>query len=443
MSARQVFVPYEPREAFMPFHQRGERWAILVCHRRAGKTTALLADMLKRALEGPPDGRYAYIAPLYSQAKSIAWDILLGLTQDVATKRYESELRVDLLNGARIRLFGSDNPDSLRGLRFDGAALDEYADIKPNVFAEIIRPALADRGGWCIWAGTPKGHGHFRDLFERARQSEDYFVAYLPVSATGLLGKTELDDARAQMSEELYRQEFECSWEAPRSGSYYGALLEEAERDGRIGEFPPDPDMPVSAAFDLGWRDSTAIWYWQPRPGGYQVVDHDEAAGRTVDDWVDLLRAKGYDYDTLWLPHDARAKSMQTGRSTVEQLLAYKLPCRIAPQLRIQQGIDAVRMCLPRCVFHEPTTTVGLRRLRAYGRTWNDRTQSYADNPRHDENSHSADAFRMAALVMREHQGKPRALDVSPVRSADRAFSLEVLWQDRATARAGGIHAME
>ena len=440
-SVTRLWVPYKPRRAFADFHNREQRWAILVCHRRCGKTTALVADMLRKALEGPRDGNYAYIAPFLSQAKSISWSILLGLTNDVAVKRYESELRIDLFNGAKIRLYGADNPDALRGNRFDGLALDEYADIKKSLFDEVLRPALADRKGWAIFAGTPKGVGHFRDLYESATRDPKWYVAYLPVSVTGLLDKEELDDARALMTPETYAQELECSWVAPRSGSFYGDLLETAENEGRIGDVPADSDLPVSAAFDLGWRDSTAIWTWQPRPGGFAIVDHDEAAGRTLDDWVDLLLAKGYTYDCLWLPHDARAKSLQTGRSTIEQLLAHGFKCRIAPELRVQQGIDAVRMVLPQCHFHEPTTRIGLRRLREYRRLWSDANQAYSNQPKHDAASHSADAMRMAALVMEEYRGKARNMHNPAALPIDRAIQLQVLWDDAEQNRPQGTAA--
>ena len=440
---RRVYVPYEPRQVFLPFHNRTQRWALLVCHRRSGKTTALLADSVRKALEGPKDGRYAYIAPLYAQAKSIAWDILLGLTREVAVKTYESELRVDLLNGARVRLFGGDNPDSLRGLRFDGAAMDEQADNKPSLFTEVVRPALADRQGWGVFAGTPKGVGEFKDLYERAKADPRWYVAYLPVSVTQLLSKAELDDARQQMSPEVYDQEFECSWVAPRSGSYYGKLLAQAEAQGRIGNFPHDPALPVVAAADIGWRDSTAIWYWQPRPGGFAFIDHDEQAGFTVDDWHDLLQAKGYEYERLWLPHDARAKNMQTGRSTIEQFLAHGYPCRITPELSVQQGIDAARLVLPGCHFHEPTTRVGIRRLAEYHRHWNERSQAYSNAPAPNQPDHTADAFRYAALVVKEYQGTALTPKVDAARPADRAFQLEVLWQERDRNQVGGAHAID
>ena len=423
-----IRINYTPRTQLVPFHNRTQRWAVFVCHRRFGKTTGILADMVKRALEGPSDGRYAYLAPLYSQAKAIAWDILLGMTQDITVKKYESELRVDLINGSRIRLHGADNPDSLRGNKYHGVAVDEYADIKQQLFDEVLRPALADTQGWATFAGTPKGPNHFRDVYEYARKHDDWFVLYLPHSETGILPDEEIEEMRAQMSPEVFEQEIECSWNAPKSGSYYGAILTEVERAEQIGDFPHEPEMKVHAAFDLGWRDSTAIWYWQPRPGGFAIIDHDEAEGRTLGDWARLLKGKGYTYEQIWLPHDARAKSLQTGRSTIEQMLEHGFPCAIAPELSIQQGIDAVRVILPKCYFNEPTTRVGLRHLRLYSRLYNQANNAFSNQPKHDEHSHSADAFRYMAVSAKDFAGTPIKQKGPIARGFDKNYQLEVLW---------------
>ena len=149
---REIIIPYSPRDAFKKFHRRSERWACLVAHRRAGKTVACINDLIRRAFaESKTEARYAYIAPFYSQAKSIAWDYLLKFSEPVRVNANASELWVELLNGARIRLFGADNPDALRGLYLDGVILDEYADMRPRVWGEIIRPLLADREGWAVF----------------------------------------------------------------------------------------------------------------------------------------------------------------------------------------------------------------------------------------------------------------------------------------------------
>ena len=410
-----------------------------------------------RALEGPADGRYAYIAPYYAQAKAIAWDMLRGLTRDVAVGKSEVELHVTLMNNSRIRLFGADRPDSLRGIRLNGVACDEYADWQPEVYEEVLRPMLTDTGGWAVFPGTPKGRNHFYEGHEQVRRdatqeytynsnpyawaSADWFGMLLPASVSGLIPESELEAARQQMSPEVYAQEFQCSFVAPRSGSYYGERIEAVRASGRVGHFPHDPEMPVHAAADLGYTDSSAWWFWQERPGGYAVIDYEEHDQRPLDWWIDLLNAKGYRYETLWLPHDARAKSLQTGRSTVEQMLSSGLPCKIAPELKVQHGIDAVRMQLPQWYFNEDTTALGISRLTNYRRRWMPKTATYSIAPLHDANSHGADAARYMALVQRTTPDQP--LDIRPVTTGfDRAFQLSVLFDDRSEARPKGVAGM-
>ena len=130
----------------------------MVAHRRAGKTVACVNELIKAALTFPgTDGRFGYVAPFYSQAKAVAWDYAKRFSAVVPGLQInESELRITYPNGSSIRLFGADNADSLRGLYFDGLVADEYGDWKPSVWGYVIRPALADRGGWAIIIGTPK-----------------------------------------------------------------------------------------------------------------------------------------------------------------------------------------------------------------------------------------------------------------------------------------------
>jgi hypothetical protein len=399
--------------------------------------------MVARALEGPAGGRYFYVAPFLGQSKAIAWDILRHVSQPVAVKTSEVELWVDLINGARIRLFGADRPDALRGLACHGCLADEYADWNPQVFEEIILPMLADTGGWGIFGGTPKGRNHFHEQRELATGHENWHTELLPVSKTGLIGEDELSYLRTTMSPEVYAQEFECSFVAPRSGSYWGEMVEGAMAHGRVGDFPHDESLPVYMACDLGFTDSMASWYWQAHPDGWRLIDYDEFDSRPLDWWLRLWGAKGYRYETVWLPHDARAKSLQTGRSTVEQVLAHDVPCKIVPNLAVQDGIEAARMVFPRCYFNEPTTRQGLNRLSNYRRQWNQKTASYSQRPLHDENSHGADAFRYFALVA----GKPDATVMGKdpvVPKLDRAYQLNVLFEDRESRHGGrGAHGMD
>lgn len=251
--SRLIKLKYRPRSVFSDFHKRSQRWAIVVAHRRCGKTVACINDLIvKASLEGKKDGRYAYVAPYYSQAKNIAWDYLVRFAEPVLAKANQSELWVELINGSRIRLFGADNPDALRGLYLDGIVLDEYADMRPRIWGEIIRPLLADRLGWAVFIGTPKGHNAFWDLYNNASKDDRWYVKTLRASQTELLPAEELEDARKSMSEDQYLQEFECDFESAILGAFYGKEMRQLTDQGRITTVEFDPMFKVQTAWDLG-----------------------------------------------------------------------------------------------------------------------------------------------------------------------------------------------
>ena len=194
---------YAPRKAFLKFHYREDRWACIVAHRRAGKTVACVMELLTRALASKKNRPvYAYLAPLYKQAKRVAWEYLKEYGAEVIVNKNESELYVDLINGARVYLLGADDPDMLRGLYLDGVVLDEYADMKHRVFAEVIRPALADRNGWAVFIGTPKGENSFYDIAQMEKNSDDWYYLELKASESGLLSDEEIRDMKAIMTED-------------------------------------------------------------------------------------------------------------------------------------------------------------------------------------------------------------------------------------------------
>lgn len=234
------------------------------------------------------------------------------------------------------------------------------------------------------------------------------------------------------MTEDEYAQEYECSFDAAVKGTYYAKLIAQAEADGRCpsGRAEHDPDHPVFVAADLGYTDSTALWFWQERPDGVAIIDYDEAHSEPLDFYFDLLRGKPYRYDTIWLPHDARAKSLQTGRSTVEQFLSAEFPVRIGPKLDLQDGIEAVRAVLPRAHF-SPRCENGVEALRAYRRKWDEETKSYSSRPEHDWSSHGADAFRYLCLVARERIVAPTEAPKRIQEVAAPEYRLEELFADR------------
>ena len=400
----EIDLGYRARDQFVPFHTRAQRWACLVCHRRAGKTVACIADLIDAALCcDKPNGRYAYVAPTYAQAKDIAWNYLKQYTAPIPNiKLSDSELHVTMPNGARIRLYGAENYDRMRGIYLDGCVLDEYALFDPRAWPEVIRPALSDRRGWAVFLGTPKGQNAFYETWRDGQRDEAWFTLMLKASETGILGDEELADARKTMSEDQFAQEYECSFEAAVPGAYYGKLMRQAEEDKRITRVPYDPMMPVETWWDLGVGDSTVIWFAQRSPGGeVRLIDYHETHGEGLPAFVKLLNAKPYNYSRHVAPHDIEVRELGTGRSRREMADELGLRFDVAPKLTVEDGIEAVRMLLPRCWFDADKCQPGIDALKWYQAEYNDKMRTFKAKPLHDWASHAADACRYGA-VMRE-----------------------------------------
>jgi hypothetical protein len=435
----EVELDYQPRDVFLDFHERKQRWAVIIAHRRAGKTVSCLNDALYRAImEGKEDGRYAYVAPYYAQAKTIAWDYLLKFSRPVLAKANQSELWVELVNGARIRLFGADNPDAMRGLYLDGVVLDEYADMKPSIWGAVIRPLLADRQGWATFIGTPKGHNQFWDVYNNATKDPDWFVKTLRASQTNLLPESELADAAKSMTEDQYLQEFECDFESAILGAYYGKEMRQLTDQGRIQPIKFDRNFPLFSSWDLGYSDDTTIWTWQVVHGEIRFLDYHSSNGQSIPFYTGYIAQQEEKYKAQYkahyLPHDAKAKTLASGgKSIIEQLSAkIKLESmKIVPNLSLQDGIQATRMMLLRSWF-DPKCEDGLECLRQYERSYNEDKKVFSDKPLHNWASHGADAARMAAIAWQEEAKLPHKDDsIRGLFVGQTDVSLNELWKQQ------------
>lgn len=432
-----IELKYQPRPQFVPYHSRDKRWSCLVAHRRAGKTVAVVNDMITRSVyTKKTDARYAYIAPYYGQAKLIAWDYLKKGTEGLQEKVMESELSIKLVNGSSIRLFGGDNIDALRGIYLDGVVLDEFADMNPSIWGSVVRPLLADRRGWATFIGTPKGHNAFYDVREQARNSSDWFYAELRASETHIIPAEELEDARKSMTDDQFAQEFECDFEAAITGAYFGKELKWLEAEGRLTEVPHEPEYLVDTYWDLGRDDETVIWFAQDIANEQRVIDVYAAHGQDIDHYVHVLAEKGYEYGTHWLPHDAKAKTLATKRSVVEQLaFDHKLRCKVVPRLDLLDGIQATRKMLKKCWFDREKCYIGLEALKVYQQQYDEDRKVYRDRPLHNWASNYADAFRQMALAYRPSELAPDGKTAKRQRDAARtlpppAYTLDALFAD-------------
>jgi phage terminase large subunit len=406
---------FDPRHLQDQLHDELARFNALVAHRRFGKTVYCVNELIDGAGKEdlPPDPRFAYIAPFYNQAKDVAWGYLKHFASPIPGVEFnESELRADFPGGARIRLYGADNADRLRGLYFDGVVLDEYAQMAPRVWSEIIRPALADRLGWAIFIGTPMGRNAFADIYDGAvngfpepdgtrRKDRDWRGFMFKASETGIIPEAELAAARRAMTTDQYMQEFECSFDAAIPGAYYAAILQQAEQMGRVRPMAYEPALAVHTGWDLGIGDPTAIWFCQVVHGEPRLIDYYENSGVGLDHYVAQLRAghrAHWIYGQHFFPHDLRVKELGSGLSRVEVLKSFGLSPTVLPQSGLDDGISQARFILRKCWFNSERTGDGLKALRQYRSEWDEKRQVLKPTPLHDWTSHAADSFRYLCI---------------------------------------------
>ncbi len=410
MAVQEVVIPYLPRPQFEAYHDRTERFAKIVAHRRFGKTVGCINDKIRQAIINPrqfPAPRYSYIGPTFTQAKDVAWSYLKYYCQGIpGIKTSESELWVEFPhNGARFRLYGADNYDRLRGTYNDDVTIDEPAQMDPRAWPEVIRPTLADFNGGATFIGTPAGRDWFYKV-DKSETGEDlpgWFRLTLKASETGIIAPAELESLRSGLTQEQYAQEFECSFEAAVIGAYYGRLMAAAENDkpSRITGVPYEPTAPVYTAWDLGIRDSTAIWFAQCVGREIRIIDYYEASGVDLGHYVREIFNRPYLYAGHIVPHDAQAKELGTGKSRLEVLESLGLKdLTICAMHRVEDGINAVRTIIPRCWFDARKCARGIDALKLYRSEYDDKLQALKPRPVHDWTSHAADAFRYLAMTL-------------------------------------------
>lgn len=413
-----VVIDYAPRPQQLEIHRLIDthRFVVLVCHRRFGKTVLGVNHLIRSSLTCKRQRpRFGYLAPTYTQGKATAFDYFKHYSNDIPGRTVnQSELRVDMPNQGQVRIYGADNPDSLRGLYFDGVDLDEYGLHQAKTYSEVIAPTLVDRGGWALFKGTPNGRNQFYEIAEHAKKRQaagdkDWAFAEYKASQTGLLDEVYLAAARSQMTADEYAQEFECSFEAAVKGAIYAREMEATREQKRITRVPFDPVLPVDTDWDIGYGDATAIWFSQSlKSGEVRVIDYYEASGEGLPHYAQVLKRReverGYVYGSHWAPWDFAAMSFETGKSRMDAAREHGFAFKQCPRLarseegEVEEGINAVRMLFPRCWFDAERCNAGLEALMHYRRDYNQRLNEFKATPVHDWASHGADAFRGLAV---------------------------------------------
>ena len=405
---------YTPRAYQLPFLRamdNGCRRAVKVWHRRAGKDKTDLNFMVKRAAERR--GYYPYFFPTTAMGRKVLWDgmdksgfkFIDHIPAPLIANKNNTEMKVTLKNGSIIQIIGTDNIENV-GVNPIGCNFSEYSLQNQRAW-DLIRPILAENGGWAIFNFTPRGKNHAYDLLKMAQANPKWFAEVLTVDDTNAISPEAIQEERdSGMSEDMVQQEFYCSFELGQEGSYYGKYMSQALLDGRICSVPFDPAAQVITAWDIGIGDSTAIWFYQQIGGEIHLIDYYERAGEGLAHYASMLETKRQEnnwiYQAHYAPHDIEARELNTGLSRKDYARQLGINFITLPKLRVEDGIEAVRAILPRCWFDERNCADGIKALENYRKRFDERHNVYSNVPLHDWASHGADAFRYLAVAIKQ-----------------------------------------
>ena len=410
----ELTIPYHftPRDYQLPIFEAIDSWVkriIMVWHRRAWKDKACFNIIVKKAMEDV--WIYYYVFPTYSQGKKAAWDwidkdgwkTINHIPQEIIKRKNDTEMKVELINGSIIQIVWSDNVDSIVWTNPIGIVFSEYSLQSPAVW-DFLRPILAENGWRAIFNFTPRWDNHAKELMDMAKENPDWMVSIQTVDDTKAIAPEVLESERREIiqkngSDAIFQQEYYCSFDAGINGSYYAEILTQLEQAWRRTTLPYDPALDVFTAWDLWINDSTAIRFRQRLGKEIRIIDYYENNGEWLSHYVWMLKEKPYRYWTTWLPHDAQAKSLQTGKTTAEKLAEYGFTdIQIVPRLSVLDGINSARAILPYCWFDREKTERGWKCLKNYHKELDEKRQAFKW-PEHDWSSHGADAFRYLAVV--------------------------------------------
>lgn len=407
---------YKPRDYQLPILRAmdsGYLRAVWLAHRRAGKDKTMLNLMIKKMIERV--GTYYYFFPTFTQAKRVLWE---GTDKDgfrfldhfpkelIDGEPNSTEMKIRLKNGSLFQLVGTDNFDSIRGTNPIGCVFSEYPWQDPRAW-DVVRPILAENGGWAVFVYTPFGKNHGHTLYEMAKTNPNWFVSRLTVDDTNVISKETIEEERKSgMSQEMIDQEYYLSFEGMQQGAYYANELRKMDAEKRETRVAYEAGIPVDTFWDIGFGDSTSIWFMQVVGRELHFIDYLEATGESIAFYAQELQKKGYVYNRHYFPHDAGHHELGTGKTIKESAEALGLrPIEIVPMVSVQDGINATRLMFNRFWFDADKCKRGLEALRNYCKDWDEKLQQFRSKPRHDWASHCADALRMCAVGLSERKG--------------------------------------
>ena len=431
-----IEIAYAPRKWARPFHASFTRFAVLVMHRRAGKTTAVLNHHQRAALDDNWEAqrlrylepsfskaditellrgrKYGHILPTLTQARAVAWGPLKYYASDIpGHKPNEQDMSITYPTGNVVRLFGADNPDALRGHAFSGVSFDEYSQQPANIFGEVISKALADHLGYAVFIGTIKGKNHLWRTYQAGKDDAKWFALWQDVDQSlkteegatiTAIRRAMQDDleliTKGLMTQEEFDQEWYLSETAAIKGAYYAKQLMLARKQRRITLVPHDAALKVHDVWDLGKGPNLVVGLFQRYGREVRMIDREEAdPGEAIPQMIVRLQRKPYVYGKHFAPHDIRATDLSTGKTRLDTAHKLGWTFQVVPEVSIDDGISAGRLMFDRCWFDEEKCQPFIDAIGQYRQEWDEKRGAFRDVPYHDWTSHDADMYRYAALV--------------------------------------------
>jgi hypothetical protein len=438
----EILIPahgWQPRKhqrRIWSYLENGGRYAYQIAHRRWGKDDVALRWTSVAAFQKV--GSYWHLLPEAAHARKAIWSAInphTGMRRideafPLALRKTtrEQEMFIEFVNGSTWQVGGSDRYNTLVGSSPAGVIFSEWALANPAAWA-YVRPILLENGGWATFITTPRGHNHAERMLKAARNMPGAFADVSTVNETGIFTPEALEQERQSLIAEygpdfgqsIFDQEYMCSFEAAVLGAYYTAWIAQVRAEKRVTDVPVDTTLPVHFAFDIGRTDDTSIWAFQVPWKAVHVCGFHSSNGQDVAFYLDYLwtylKERGAKLGKLYLPHDAKAKTLASmGKSVQEQFVdgvekdGTKFPgvgwghVEIVPSLSVQDGIQAVRTMFPRVWFDKSCDDdkqgfSGLDALTQYRREYDEAHKVFREKPLHDWCSNPADAFRMLAVA--------------------------------------------
>lgn len=394
--------------------------AIEIAHRRWGKDEMVLAATCELAHRRV--GSYWHCLPEFGQGRKALWTAVNAHTgkrriheafpPEICDNINDQEMFIRLKCGSTWQIIGSDRYDATVGAGVAGIAYSEWALANPSAWA-YHRPMLEENNGWAAFITTPRGRNHAYSMYQMAKDNPRWFAEVSNVHDTGALSPQQLDESLKEyvalygddIGNAQFEQEYLCSFNAAILGAFYAREMVAVRKEGRISAELEAINAPVHRAWDIGVKDDTSIWWFQVVGTQVFILDCYSQSGVGVDHYADVIHKRaeehGWEHGIDFVPHDAKIKEWGTGRTRVETMRELGLNPQLVPMASKMDGINAVRVTLPRCVFHTRCEDQGISALEQYRREWDDDKKAFKVSEVHDWSSHLADAFRYFAMSWR------------------------------------------